>query len=351
MSWTDARLYCQKNHIDLVTWTTVEMAQWMTEIKAGQAWIGLLRDPESEGVWKWINVKTGEGITGADVSYSSDWAVGEPSHHCAYVADEMKWYSAKCSSLHGFYCLKGGNNDKITYHSIALDWNTASQQCKLPTIDQTNSHELSQTGWIGLYRVAGESWSWIQTSSDYRNWAPGQPLNADCASFDSVTQKIHSNVCSEKLSPICYEDNLVVVNENKTWEAAYSHCKNLNIICSHPSKLCRYKHTLLSLVDSSDYTYIRDRISRATTDEVWTGLRFLGGEWWWVNGNKPTDHGVLPKCPSQWKHCGTLSKHGSNTWSTRDCSEKRNFICQRSTIYFVEGNQTDDDDTDEKDMV
>lgn len=60
MTWTEARQYCQKNFIDLVTLNTVGeswLADWLTTYKVGQVWIGLLRDPEDDSVWKWINLK------------------------------------------------------------------------------------------------------------------------------------------------------------------------------------------------------------------------------------------------------------------------------------------------------
>ncbi|XP_041798306.1 macrophage mannose receptor 1-like [Chelmon rostratus] len=211
----------------------------------------------------------------------------------------------------------------------------------LATITQTNRADLNQTGWIGLYREAGETWSWIgNLPSDYRNWAPGEPLNADCASFDPVTEAYHSKPCSKELPFLCYDDNLVVVKENKTWEEALKHCQTMEKPCSEPPMPCLYQYSLLSLEHFSNYDHIRDRIYKATTDEVWMGLRFLGEEWWWVSGHMPEDQGMLPKCPSHWKHCGTVSKHDTRNWITRDCSERRNFICQRIKFFVVVVNRT-----------
>ncbi|GLD74884.1 uncharacterized protein AKAME5_002621600 [Lates japonicus] len=76
----------------------------------------------------------------------------------------------------------------------------------------------------------------------------------------------------EELKSICYYDNLVVVNENKTWEEALSYCRDMTT--------SDFNYDILS-PHYSDYSYLRERIySRATTDEVWIGLRFLGGEWY-----------------------------------------------------------------------
>lgn len=60
MTWTDARLYCQKNHIDLVVWNIFNisrLADWLVEKKITNVWVGLRRDPENVSVWKWINLK------------------------------------------------------------------------------------------------------------------------------------------------------------------------------------------------------------------------------------------------------------------------------------------------------
>ncbi|XP_019946799.2 macrophage mannose receptor 1-like [Paralichthys olivaceus] len=335
MTWTEARQYCQRTHIDLVTWNTVDrvkLSKWLVKIDVKEAWIGLHRDPEKDPVWKWINVKTGEGVAGHDLSQSSEWADGSQSGHCAVVRDDLMWYSVKCSSRYNVYCSRGS---KTLHHEGNVSWHHASQLCQafmssLATITKANKDDLDNSGWIGLYRQAGHNWSWVgNSSSNYRNWAPGEPLTTDCGSYDPKTEKWYSKVCSQELEPVCYDDNLVVVNKNKTWEQARRHCTAMRTPCADSSDSCVYSYKMLSLHNLQDYDYVRERIYRASTDEVWIGLRYLAGEWRWMNGNKLDDQGMLPECPSLWKNCGTLSKHDTNNWISRDCSERRNFICQR----------------------
>lgn len=58
-NWTYARTYCQKNHVDLVTWNNVDqlwLSEWLVENEIKQVWIGLHRDSGNDSVWKWINV-------------------------------------------------------------------------------------------------------------------------------------------------------------------------------------------------------------------------------------------------------------------------------------------------------
>ncbi|MED6240067.1 hypothetical protein ATANTOWER_015578 [Ataeniobius toweri] len=212
-------------YIDMLTWDTTDMDQvtkWLVETNYHEVWIGLRRDPEQPLVWRWINVKTGEGLTGEDVSESENWV--------------------------------------------------------------TNP----------------------------------QP-NVSCAAYNSLKKKWYSTVCTEQLKFVCYDDNLELVTENKTWDDAINHCRKMS---SSKSKC-----DLLSTTTSSQFSYVRDRIYNATSEEVWTGLRFLGGEWWWSDGETLDHQGMLPDCPSQWEHCGTMSKYNTANWITRDCSERRNFIC------------------------
>lgn len=230
MQWTEARQYCQMNYIDMVVWHTTDMdavTEWLVGKDVSEVWLGLHQDPEQKLVWRWINVKTGEGLAGEDVSKSELWDT------------------------------------------------------------------LTQAG-------------------------------GGCGFYNTVIKKWYSTDCSKKLPFICYHDNLVLVTENKTWEHALEHCRKM----SSASR----KYDLLSISKSSDFSYVRDRIYKATSEEVWTGLRFLGGEWWWSDGATSEHQEMLPDCPSQWKHCGTVSKYDTGNWTTTDCSERRNFICSYEEV-------------------
>lgn len=66
--------------------------------------------------------------------------------------------------------------------------------------------------------------------------------------------------------------------------------------------------------------------------QVWTGLRFLGEDWFWSDGSTVNQQEMLPKCPAQWKFCGAVSKNGIDEWMIVDCSERKNFICSRTTV-------------------
>ncbi|CAG5848844.1 unnamed protein product [Menidia menidia] len=63
------------------------------------------------------------------------------------------------------------------------------------------------------------------------------------------------------------------------------------------------------------------------TKKVWTGLRFLAGEWLWVGGAELL-YGGLPACPPPGQHCGVLLKD-SGGLEPRDCSERKNFLCYK----------------------
>lgn len=58
-SWTEARLHCQRKHIDLVTFESAQSYKPLEKLLKGEVnsfWIGLIRDPENDRDWKWISM-------------------------------------------------------------------------------------------------------------------------------------------------------------------------------------------------------------------------------------------------------------------------------------------------------
>lgn len=103
--------------------------------------------------------------------------------------------------------------------------------------------------------------------SESENWAKGHPHDS-CGYYRSYDRKWYSTSCSQSLFFICHEDNLVLVTENKTWEEALNHCRQMTT--------ATHKYDLFSFAASSHFSYVRDRIYKATTREVWESIwRFI----------------------------------------------------------------------------
>ncbi|KAG7332889.1 hypothetical protein KOW79_003024 [Hemibagrus wyckioides] len=62
------------------------------------------------------------------------------------------------------------------------------------------------------------------------------------------------------------------------------------------------------------------------TESVWTGLRFVNGQWFWVSGEQPRSLVSMPSCPVQSYSCGALNTM-TNTLNNQNCNERLNFIC------------------------
>ncbi|XP_032443312.1 rheacalcin-1-like [Xiphophorus hellerii] len=135
----------------------------------------------------------------------------------------------------------------------------------------------------------------------------------DCAYIDNNNG--YTDYCNANRGFICYDERLVLVKENKTWEEALEYCKYMKE---------RKNYTLATLTTTDDHNFAREKAQLATTEEVWTGLRYLGDEWFWVGGG-PVQYQDIPSCPAE--RCGVLEKSGNSLFGIRDCNERRNFFC------------------------
>ncbi|XP_014831649.1 PREDICTED: secretory phospholipase A2 receptor-like [Poecilia mexicana] len=225
----------------------------------------------------------------------------------------------------------GLREGKFTFYEIQKPWSEAQASCREHHTDlitirtETDIQVLNGTrGWIGLHRDNNTSnWKWSRRNetATFLNWDENEPSqNEHCVFQRPLTKKWSSVPCSATRVFICHDDGLILVKENKTWDEALEHCRTLN-------KVNRYD--LATLTTDDDHNFARQTIQLATTEEVWTGLRYLGDEWFWVGG-EPVQYQNIPNCPGV--RCGVLEKNSNSLFGIRDCNERRNFFCYLKSI-------------------
>ncbi|XP_034721734.1 uncharacterized protein LOC117940580 [Etheostoma cragini] len=334
-TWQDAQSSCRSSPFygDLATIFSQSDEDGLN-LNRYYAWTGM-RKPKNYLHWIWVSDGDYSNLVNSGISDLAEWnQLGNT--YCAVAEYPDRLHGTDCDGANFFFCHKrhyGPNGDvQYTYKFVpqAKSWPEARQICSTDSQhDLATFQSFSDLRdaldpqdypvWIGLYRDGG-TWKWSSRVSEYRNWE-GKPGSDDCVSISSETKRMSTQDCAARFPSLCYTDNLVLVKENKTWEGALEHCRALN---SNSRPYLRYE--LVSVQPGGDHDYLMNRVMEAETEEVWAGLRFLAGEWLWVNGASML-YSDLPLCPPVVQHCGALSKNSTGSMETRDCSEKRNFMC------------------------
>ncbi|XP_014185660.2 macrophage mannose receptor 1 [Haplochromis burtoni] len=218
--------------------------------------------------------------------------------------------------------------------SYMTTWTKAQTFCRkyhtdLITIRNEQENTFFKSGgWIGLYRANTNTWKWSRGDeiASFIKWDSSQPSqNGDCVYKHDGVWWTHG--CHYNHSFMCYDEKLVLVKENKTWEEALNHCRSLGAVDTNDpnSPYRNHRYDLATLITTDDHTYARERAQQATTDEVWTGLCNLAGEWLWVGGGQ-MQYENIPSCPTN-GFCGVLEKSGTASYGIRNCQQRRNFFC------------------------
>ncbi len=223
---------------------------------------------------------------------------------------------------------------KHIFINNAKTWSDARKFCRenyadLSTID---SHEEltrfksdpndpiagSTHSWVGLSKLSAQDpWVWSDGSKDilmpWKTDQPNDPNTDFCCK--SSGGELYDYVCNTKLPFFCYEwvPELILVTEKKSWEEALEHCES--------------QHSGLACLPTSLHLFQADnKTEDMQTDGMWTGLRFLAGSWFWVNGESLGNLVQLPACPASPLYCGSRNL-AAKRWESRDCAEKLNFVC------------------------
>ncbi|KAG1941244.1 hypothetical protein F2P79_016097 [Pimephales promelas] len=214
------------------------------------------------------------------------------------------------------------------------DWYSARQHCRTFFHDlssfTTESEEkqfledaVGQTSdaWVGLHKESGV-WKWAGGENATRiSWDDNEPDNEECALLHRAHKKLNDIQCTDKKDFFCMNiSEFVLVLKNESWEGALEYCR-------------KHHNDLASL---KNITSASEEIALAETGYVWTGLRFLAGEWRWVDGDDldftAWPQTGLPQCPARNLRCGALDKL-TRVWTHRDCEEKLNFFCSVHLVH------------------
>ncbi|KAA0721477.1 Lymphocyte antigen 75 [Triplophysa tibetana] len=332
MHWTEAQRYCRENYTDLATVNNInDMKELKKTVNNNRVnvWIGLKRT----GVYKW------KWSLGDPVKYLN-WET-EPStdtNNCSVMRNGT-WRQQDCNVNMSLICYNDSSKSYII-DSSTTTWREAQRFCRqyhtdlISVRNQTenqlinniiNDHQSSV--WIGLFR---DSWEWSDnTDSGFRYWRSGQPDNfggsEDCTEVRMWDQGQWNDApCSNSLTFVCQEDELILIQKNLSWTEAL--------------RYCRKNHVDLVSVDSEKIQlWVKAAVHQASTAEVWLGLRHFCSLriWFWVNeeivfyqnwapGNETAVGGSESKAKS-----GAVQSGVDHLWISLPESHKLNFICTR----------------------
>ncbi|XP_065105381.1 secretory phospholipase A2 receptor-like [Paramisgurnus dabryanus] len=241
-------------------------------------------------------------------------------------------------SVYLFLCLCGLSSSFYRRHFYVEDgmhWNDAQMYCRehyddLSTttiqeaVELSSKHEFADWVWVGAYQNPSNSSEWFWSGGEKQpveQWNPEEPNFLDlekCAFITTMNSGLVNVPCDWTQSFYCMDYyETVVVQESKTWEEALDHCRQNYV-------------DLVSIASERNMAEVIKNITTSQTAYVWTGLRFLAGDWFWVSGDdigyEAWSMEEKDQCPPKNLKCGALDIK-NKVWKPTDCEERLNFVC------------------------
>ncbi|XP_061565981.1 C-type mannose receptor 2-like [Cololabis saira] len=330
-SWTAAQEYCRDKYTDLATISNMTDMKRLKESAKNQqdsAWIGLHILNNANLTWHW-------SLPGLEFNESeTNWNKNEPNNvggneNCGGIRKDLEWLDWSCNVEKFFVCYDEGEPERFHFHKQHKTWSEAQSYCRKEHTDlasgleQLNDPQLKRQlgdkgyGFIGLFR---DTWSWSDGSSfSFRHWKDlaDITMREDRCAVMKEDGEWETDDCSKDKPFFCYDDKVILVKLNLTWEDALYYCRE-----NH--------RDLVSITDLNDQRWVQERVKNATTEFVWTGLRYTCtlDFWFWVGGEVVTYHNV--DSGEKGDRCdmsGAMERAGKHKWFKINDMQEFNFLC------------------------
>ncbi|XP_016520442.1 C-type mannose receptor 2-like [Poecilia formosa] len=258
-----------------------------------EAWIGLYDQTNAQRTWHWSQPGVEFNVN------KTEWNHDEPNdkdtENCGFISESLKWGDISCNRQKYFLCYnERKTSDKFYLIKQKKTWLEAQSYCRkehtdlVSGLDQVTDEQLRnvfrstgnlQNGlqyvFMGLIR---DTWRWSDGSSfSFRHWNlqfNDEKFNSgQCALVEFSGEGRWKNESCDVTKPfICYDDKLILINKNKTWEDALYHCRD-------------HYHDLVTIINMDDQIWVQEKVRKATSPLVWMGLRYTCtlDFWFWVS--------------------------------------------------------------------
>ncbi|KAL0966849.1 hypothetical protein UPYG_G00300920 [Umbra pygmaea] len=265
-----------------------------------------------------------------------------PGEHKSLCLCEVEIYGILNDSLTGNCSSTSSLSHEYHFVDQNKTWTEAQSYCRqkytdLATIDNTEDmNRLMETGnsgfktaWIGLKKDKMQGkWQWSDLNNcSFRKWDVEQPdndyENEECVEIRMKTSFWHDRNCNDKMPFFCHHDQLILIDENKTWWDARSYCRQ-----NHKD--------LVSVTSEKVQRWVEAKAKKASTPHVWLGLRYSSFYTWpCVRGDPTCYHNWAPGNGTFMDTCdenavgrfGAVQRDGPHQWVGLPDTEQLNFIC------------------------
>uniref|UniRef100_A0A3B5R0L7 C-type lectin domain-containing protein n=1 Tax=Xiphophorus maculatus TaxID=8083 RepID=A0A3B5R0L7_XIPMA len=288
-NWTEAQQYCREKHTDLATVTNMKDMKRLINISAGYntaAWIGLYDQTNGTRTWFWSlpELEFNESETNWNPGEPSDKGI-QGSENCGAVYQDLTWLDDGCQKTKYFLCY----DDKTT-------WLKAQSYCRENHTDLISGTKQLQDEEVKKLMISSSDYTHIGLFRDTWRWSDGNSFSFRHWNNDFNYPQSNSGQC----------DALTYCRENH--------------------------HDLVTITNMDDQRWIQEKVKKASTDYVWTGLHYACtlDLWFWVS-----DEMVIYKNWAEGEpmdDCdmsGAMETKRDHQWFKRNDSDLLNFICSK----------------------